>query len=200
MLGIGVERHPSVLVVAVGGIDQPAAGHPDAKHSQTLTRFQLLPLDVFRFLVLFRHRCHVSSHQTVRPEWPKDHIIVVLFSGRLHTCGDKTPPEWHWFQNMRCEGSPPPAESRAPWNRRSSHTTLPIQQGLCYKWRPTIYGRSTPVRWLFRVTLFILVCTTLFAAEHYGYVRSGNKPIPGATVTATLDNYKLVTTTDENGV
>jgi hypothetical protein len=40
----------------------------------------------------------------------------------------------------------------------------------------------------------------MFAAEHYGYVRSGKKPIPGATVTASLDNVKLVTTTDENGI
>jgi hypothetical protein len=40
----------------------------------------------------------------------------------------------------------------------------------------------------------------MFGAEHYGYVRSGKKPIPGATVTATLDKVKLVTTTDENGI
>jgi hypothetical protein len=56
------------------------------------------------------------------------------------------------------------------------------------------------VGWLFRVTLSVSVCCTLFGAEHYGYVRSGKKPVPGATVTATLDKYKLVTTTDENGV
>jgi hypothetical protein len=37
-------------------------------------------------------------------------------------------------------------------------------------------------------------------AEHYGYVRSGKKAIPGATVTAALQELKLVTTTDENGI
>jgi len=40
----------------------------------------------------------------------------------------------------------------------------------------------------------------VFGAEHYGVVRSGKKVIPGATVTATYDKYKLVTTTDENGI
>jgi hypothetical protein len=32
-----------------------------------------------------------------------------------------------------------------------------------------------------------------------GLVKSGNQPIPGATVTATLDTQKFVTTTDADG-
>lgn len=54
--------------------------------------------------------------------------------------------------------------------------------------------------WLFRAALIFSICCSLFGAEHYGYVRSGKKAIPGATVTAAFDKYKLVTTTDENGV
>uniref|UniRef100_Q01ZB6 TonB-dependent receptor n=1 Tax=Solibacter usitatus (strain Ellin6076) TaxID=234267 RepID=Q01ZB6_SOLUE len=54
--------------------------------------------------------------------------------------------------------------------------------------------------WIIRGILPALFITTMFGAEHYGYVRSGKKPIPGATVTASLDNVKLVTTTGENGV
>src|SRR5208283_3383703 len=38
------------------------------------------------------------------------------------------------------------------------------------------------------------------ASQHHGYVRSGKKAIPGATVTASLDQWKLVTTTDESGM
>ena len=78
---------------------------------------------------------------------------------------------------------------------------LPIGRGLCYNLMTYIkLPEATLVRWLFRTTLPILVCCTLFGAEHYGYVRSGKRPIPGATVTATLDKLKLVTTTDENGI
>src|SRR5438270_4098476 len=39
----------------------------------------------------------------------------------------------------------------------------------------------------------------LMAAEHHGVVKSGGLPIPGATVTATMGDQKLVTTTDESG-
>src|SRR5579862_862922 len=59
---------------------------------------------------------------------------------------------------------------------------------------------ARPVGWIFRAIIPALIASTLFGAEHYGYVRSGKKPIPGATVTATLDQVKLVTTTDENGI
>src|SRR5215831_13685535 len=41
--------------------------------------------------------------------------------------------------------------------------------------------------------------TSLWASEHHGTVKSGGLPVPGATVTATLGDKKLVTTTDENG-
>jgi hypothetical protein len=56
------------------------------------------------------------------------------------------------------------------------------------------------VKWLLRAFLTLLISSTLFASEHYGYVRSGKKAIPGATVTASLDQRKLVTTTDESGM
>ena len=39
----------------------------------------------------------------------------------------------------------------------------------------------------------------LMAAEHHGTVKFGGLPVPGATVTATKGDKKLVTTTDENG-
>ena len=51
-----------------------------------------------------------------------------------------------------------------------------------------------------RAIVFLVFCTPAFTAEHYGYVRAGKKPVPGATITATLEKYKLVTTTDENGI
>jgi len=56
------------------------------------------------------------------------------------------------------------------------------------------------VEWLSRGFLILLISSTLFGSEHYGYVRSGKKAIPGATVTASLDQWKLVTTTDESGM
>jgi hypothetical protein len=56
------------------------------------------------------------------------------------------------------------------------------------------------VEWLLRGFLTLLISSTLFGSEHYGYVRSGKKAIPGATVTASLDQWKLVTTTDESGM
>ena len=56
------------------------------------------------------------------------------------------------------------------------------------------------MQWLLRGFLAVLISSTLFGAEHYGYVRSGKKAIPGATVTASLDKWKLVTTTDETGM
>jgi len=40
----------------------------------------------------------------------------------------------------------------------------------------------------------------LFAAEHKGTVKSGTLPVPGATITATLDTKKAITTTDDQGV
>src|SRR5436305_8527061 len=51
------------------------------------------------------------------------------------------------------------------------------------------------IRYLFP----FLVVTALSASEHYGHVRSGKKPIPGATITASLESQKFITTTDETG-
>jgi hypothetical protein len=44
-----------------------------------------------------------------------------------------------------------------------------------------------------------LIVTTLMAAEYHGIVKSGGLPIPGASVTATQGEKKLITTTDEQG-
>jgi hypothetical protein len=44
-----------------------------------------------------------------------------------------------------------------------------------------------------------LALAGLFAAEHHGVVKSGGLPVPGATVTATMENKKAVTTTDDQG-
>jgi hypothetical protein len=44
------------------------------------------------------------------------------------------------------------------------------------------------------------VVTGVFASEHHGTVKSGVLPIPGATVTATQGDKKLLTTTDDKGV
>jgi len=45
-----------------------------------------------------------------------------------------------------------------------------------------------------------LVVMGLMASEHHGSVNSGGLPVPGATVTATQGDKKVVTTTDENGL
>ena len=45
--------------------------------------------------------------------------------------------------------------------------------------------------------LLCAFCAVLRAQS--GFVKAGNQPIPGATVTATLDTRKFVTTTDANG-
>ncbi len=49
----------------------------------------------------------------------------------------------------------------------------------------------------------ILACLAVFglaAAEHHGQVRFGGLPVPGATVTATQGDKKLVAVTDQNGI
>ena len=69
------------------------------------------------------------------------------------------------------------------WNRNK----LPIRLGLCYKLMTEfIDTEASPVGWLLRGFLPVLLASTLFGTEHYGYVHSGKKPIPGATVTASL--------------
>ena len=44
-----------------------------------------------------------------------------------------------------------------------------------------------------------LTLTGLLAAEHHGVVKSGGLPVPGATITATHGDKKIVTTTDDTG-
>jgi len=51
--------------------------------------------------------------------------------------------------------------------------------------------------------LLLVACVTvmgLMASEHHGSVKSGGLPVPGASVTATQGDKKVVTTTDENGL
>jgi len=51
-----------------------------------------------------------------------------------------------------------------------------------------------------RLLAATIVVTGLFASEHRGVVQTGGLPVPGATVTATMGDKKVVTTTDDNGV
>ena len=58
-------------------------------------------------------------------------------------------------------------------------------------------GQVAPV---IRIAFVFLFASLLPGAEpHYGHVMCGKRPIPGATVTATQDQTKLVTSTDETG-
>lgn len=50
------------------------------------------------------------------------------------------------------------------------------------------------------LALCCLAASGLVASEYHGLVTSGGLPIPGATVTATQGDKKLVTTTDDKGV
>lgn len=47
--------------------------------------------------------------------------------------------------------------------------------------------------------LLILLAVTVGLRAQSGFVRAGNQPLPGATVTATQGSQKVVTTTDESG-
>src|ERR1035441_459673 len=50
--------------------------------------------------------------------------------------------------------------------------------------------------------LLLVACVVvmgLMASEHHGSVKSGGLPVPGASVTATQGDKKVLTTTDENG-
>src|ERR1700674_1035367 len=58
---------------------------------------------------------------------------------------------------------------------------------------------ARPVARLVRCAIPFLLGGVLLHAEHFGYVRSGKRPIPGATITASLEDRKLATTTDETG-
>src|ERR1035438_6193157 len=44
-----------------------------------------------------------------------------------------------------------------------------------------------------------LTVTGLLAAEHHGIVKSGGLPVPGATITATQGDKKILTTSDDTG-
>ena len=48
-----------------------------------------------------------------------------------------------------------------------------------------------------RCLLLVTICAAVHAQS--GFVRSGNQPIPGATVTAAQDGKNSVTTTDQDG-
>ena len=50
-----------------------------------------------------------------------------------------------------------------------------------------------------RLMAACIAVSGLMAAEHHGAVKSGGLPIPGATVTATQSDKKIVTTTDDQG-
>src|SRR5437879_161453 len=50
-----------------------------------------------------------------------------------------------------------------------------------------------------RFPLVVLLVCPLFAAQQSGTVHSGEVAIPGATITATQGEKKLVTTTDDSG-
>ena len=49
------------------------------------------------------------------------------------------------------------------------------------------------------LTVAGLVAAALLASQHQGVVKSGPLPVPGATVTASQGDKKVVTTTDDNG-
>jgi hypothetical protein len=57
-----------------------------------------------------------------------------------------------------------------------------------------------PIHTLFgRVLAAWVAVSGLMAAEHHGFVKFGGLPIPGASVTATMGDKKVATTTDDNG-
>src|SRR5450759_3897084 len=55
---------------------------------------------------------------------------------------------------------------------------------------------STPSYWV----LTCLACAVLPASEHHGIVKFGDMAVPGATVTATQGDKKLVAVTDTQGL
>src|SRR5271157_1435358 len=58
---------------------------------------------------------------------------------------------------------------------------------------------NPPSKYLGRLMVAWIAVSGLMAAEHRGVVKSGGLPIPGATITATQGDKKLVTTTDDQG-
>src|SRR6185369_13772707 len=69
--------------------------------------------------------------------------------------------------------------------------------------RPVTLNGRVPSRYLGPMFiysfLFLLLLGPLFAAQQGGTVRSGELTIPGATITATKGEQKVVTTTDDSG-
>src|ERR1022692_1011661 len=53
--------------------------------------------------------------------------------------------------------------------------------------------------YLGRLLVASIIVTGLLASEHHGIIKSGGLPVPGATVTATMGDKKVVTTSDDNG-
>src|ERR1041385_3499676 len=53
---------------------------------------------------------------------------------------------------------------------------------------------------VWRLVVASATATALLASEHRGVIQSSGLPVPGATITATNGDKKVVTTTDENGV
>lgn len=50
-----------------------------------------------------------------------------------------------------------------------------------------------------RLLVASIAVTGLLASEHHGVIKSGGLPVPGATVTATMGDKKVATTSDDNG-
>src|SRR5262249_20345595 len=57
-----------------------------------------------------------------------------------------------------------------------------------------------PVLFVLAIVLAVAVLTTgLGAAEHHGTVTAAGIPVPGATITATKGDKRVITTTDDKG-
>src|SRR6266481_8136983 len=63
---------------------------------------------------------------------------------------------------------------------------------------PRPLGSGCP-NFLNSIILLILALSPLFAAEQHGLVKFGGLPVPGATVTASQANKKLIAITDQQG-
>ncbi len=61
-------------------------------------------------------------------------------------------------------------------------------------------ARNRLIPTFLRLAAAFAALSSVWASEHHGTVKSGGLPVPGATVTATNGDHKVVTTTDENGV
>ena len=60
--------------------------------------------------------------------------------------------------------------------------------------------RKHILNFLFCCSLASVACTLLPASEHHGIVRFAGLPVPGATITATMGDKKLVAVTDPQGI